>query len=94
MTGAAGSGRWGVIQDQIRSFVMANFYVAESDELRDDESLLDSGVIDSTGVLELIDFVESTYKFRITDAEMTPENLESIDAIAAYVARRSECVGS
>jgi len=77
-----------VIQEQVRTFVTSNFYVADPDTLKDTDSLLDSGVIDSTGVLEVIAFIEDTFGFTVEDAEMLPENLDSIDRIAHFVARK------
>lgn len=77
-----------MIQEQVRTFVTSNFYVADPDTLKDTDSLLDSGVIDSTGVLEVIAFIEDTFGFTVEDAEMLPENLDSIDRIAHFVARK------
>ncbi len=76
------------LRDQIWQFVTKNFYVADASSLSDDASLLDHGIIDSTGVLELIDFVESTYGIKVEDDEMVPENLDSINRITAFVARK------
>ncbi len=76
------------IKDQIRSFVTTNFYVADPNGLAGDTSLLDQGIIDSTGVLEVITFIEETFAIKVNDAEMLPENLDSIDRIAAFVARK------
>ena len=77
------------LQKQIRDFVTSNFYVADPAALEDRTSLLDQGIIDSTGVLEVIVFVESTFGIAIEDSEMLPENLDSIERIAAYVARKT-----
>ena len=79
-----------MIQDQIRAFVTSNFYVADPSTLKDSDSLLDSGVIDSTGVLEIIAFIEEDYAVTVEDAEMLPENLDSIDHIAAFVIRKKQ----
>ena len=76
------------IKQQIREFVMSNFYVPEGDTLTDDASLLDGGIIDSTGVLEVIGFIEDTYEVEVEDEEMIPENLDSIAAISAFVAKK------
>ncbi len=76
------------VKEQAREFVLSNFYVADSDSLRDDASLLDQGIIDSTGVLELIFFIEETFEITVEDNEMLPENLDSIERIAAFVARK------
>lgn len=77
-----------MIQEQVRTFVTSNFYVADPDTLKDTDSLLDSGVIDSTGVLEVIAFIEDTFGFTVEDAEMLPENLDSIDRITHFVVRK------
>jgi len=76
------------LQQQIRDFVTANFYVADPNTLEDRTSLLDQGIIDSTGVLEVIMFIESTFGVTVEDSEMLPENLDSIERIAAFVARK------
>lgn len=73
---------------QIRSFVLANFYVADPAQLADGRSLLEQGIIDSTGVLEIISFVESTFGVAVEDEEMVPANLDSIDGIARFVQRK------
>ena len=76
------------LQQQIRDFVTSNFYVADPKSLEDRTSLLDQGIIDSTGVLEVIMFIESTFGVTVEDSEMLPENLDSIERIAAFVARK------
>lgn len=76
------------LQQQIRDFVTTNFYVPEPKALDDATSLLDHGIIDSTGVLEVIMFIESTFGVTVEDSEMLPENLDSIERIAAFVAKK------
>ncbi|MEY2953939.1 MAG: hypothetical protein RLZZ401_2026 [Pseudomonadota bacterium] len=76
------------ITEQIRSFVTSNFYVADPSALQDSASLLDGGIIDSTGVLEVIGFLEDTFGFTVEDSEMLPDNLDSIERIASFVARK------
>lgn len=75
-------------KDQIRSFLATNFYLADPAALADDTSLLDQGLIDSTGVLEVIEYLEGTFDLTVEDAEMVPENLDSIERIAAFVHRK------
>ena len=75
------------LQQQIRDFVTTNFYVADPKSLEDRTSLLDHGIIDSTGVLEVIMFIETTFGVTVQDSEMLPENLDSIERIAAFVDR-------
>jgi len=76
------------LQQQIRDFVATNFYVADPNSLEDRTSLLDQGIIDSTGVLEVILFIETTFGVTVEDSEMLPENLDSIERIASYVGRK------
>jgi len=76
-------------QEQIRKFIVNNFLFGQEDEgLTNDLSLLQSGVIDSTGVLELVMFVEESYGIKIKDDELLPENLDSINNVAAFVQRK------
>jgi acyl carrier protein len=76
------------ITPQIREFVTSNFYVPNPAELTDDASLLERGIIDSTGVMEVIAFIEDKYAVKVEDEEMVPENLDSIARISAFVARK------
>jgi acyl carrier protein len=74
------------IEQKIREFIADNFLFREDRaSLSDAESLLEAGVIDSTGVLELVAFLESEFGLAISDAEMVPENLDSISRIVGYV---------
>jgi len=57
----------------------------DSDSLKDDSSFLEEGVIDSTGVLELVGFLEENYEIKVEDEELIPENLDSIKNICAYL---------
>ena len=76
------------LKQQIRDFVTSNFYVAEPAALQDQTSLLEHGIIDSTGVLEVIVFLESTFGISVDDSELLPENLDSIERIAAFVEKK------
>ncbi len=84
------------VEEQIRRFVTDNFLFGEDDgSLKDDDSFLEKGIIDSTGVLELIAFVEKTFDVRFDDADLVPDNLDSIANVAGFVARkRGVAVGS
>jgi acyl carrier protein len=77
------------IEQDVRQFITENFPLGGSGlELKGSDSLLEVGVIDSVGVLELIEHLEATYELQIPDADVLPENLDSIDAITQYVSRR------
>ena len=78
------------LRKQLRDFVTSNFYVTDPDALDERASLLEHGVIDSTGVLEVIAFIEETFGISVEDGEMLPENLDSIERIAAFVARKRQ----
>ena len=77
------------IEEDLRRFIEENFLYGEGgDALRADVSLLESGVIDSTGVLELIAHLEAAYGIRVLDDELVPENLDSIRSLASFVERK------
>jgi acyl carrier protein len=79
------------IQDGVRRFITENFPLGGSGfELGGSDSLLEAGVIDSVGVLELIEYLEAGYGIQIPDEDVLPENLDSIEAIARYVSARLE----
>ena len=77
------------IESEIRDFVVMNFLFGKGDHLSDDESLLDNGVIDSTGVLELVSYLQEHFDIRIEDDEIVPANLDSIHNLVDYVGRKS-----
>jgi acyl carrier protein len=76
------------ISEKVRAFITKNFYVADPSTLRDEDSLLDKGIVDSTAVLEVIAFLEGTFEITVQDDEMLPENLDSIARISAFVTRK------
>jgi acyl carrier protein len=76
------------IAENVRRYILENFYVSDPDELSDEVSLLDSGYVDSTGMMEIILFLEREYGIHIEDHETIPQNLESIARIAAFIARK------
>lgn len=74
-------------REAIREFITTNFYVADPAGLDDGDSLLDGGIVDSTGVLEVVAFLEGRFGIRVEDKDIVPENLDSIDALEAFVVR-------
>ena len=77
------------MQQQIRRFILTSFLFTEDEsQLQNDDSLLDRGIMDSTGVLELVAFLESEFGVKVSDEELVPENLDSVTQIAAFVARK------
>ena len=73
---------------RIREFIAENFLFGPVDQVRDDESFLESGILDSTGVLQLVDFLEEAYGFKMENDEVTPDNLDSIAKITTYLERK------
>jgi len=74
--------------EAVREFVVENFLFGDGVNLKDDTSFLESGIIDSTGILELITFLEETYGIQIEDEELVPENMDSLQNVARFVARK------
>lgn len=75
-------------KETVRDFIVENFLFGESDRLKDNTSFLDTAIIDSTGILELIAFLEETFDVRIEDTEMLPENFDSLNNISGYLSKK------
>jgi acyl carrier protein len=73
------------IEATVRDFIRSNFVLAGESALGADDSLIEAGIIDSTGVLELTGFLEETYEFTVEDSELVPENLDTIARIVTFV---------
>ena len=79
-----------VVKDTLREFIFENFLVGlRKNELDDTDSFLEKGIIDSTGVLELVAFVEQTFGFEVEDEELLPDNFDSLNRLQAYIERKS-----
>lgn len=77
------------LEQEVRRFVVENFLFGEDDgSLQLEDSFLDSGVIDSTGVLELVTFLEQQYEIKIDDTELVPDNLDSISRVSSFIRRK------
>jgi acyl carrier protein len=77
------------MQQQIRQFILSSFlFTSDQSVLRNDESLLERGMIDSTGVLELVAFLESQFGVTVSDEELLPDNLDSVNQIESFVKRK------
>ncbi|MBC7226318.1 MAG: acyl carrier protein [Thermoflexales bacterium] len=74
------------IRAQIRRYILENFLFTDDEtRLRDDVSFLEEGIVDSTGVLELVMFVEETFGIEVPDEEILPENFDSVERLTRYV---------
>ncbi len=77
------------VQMKIRDFIIENFLFGDdSQPLPGDLSLMENDLVDSTGILELVSFLEEGFGLKVADADIVPANLDSIDRIAAFVERK------
>lgn len=77
------------ISKRIREFLFLNFLFGyQEDDLDDDASFLEFGLLDSTGILELIAFIEEEFEIDIDDTEIIPENMDSINKVSHFVSKR------
>ena len=72
----------------LRHFIEKNFYI--NDSFGDSDSFFENGIIDSTGVLELVSFIEKKYEIKVEDEEVIPENLDSINSLTDFLKTKSE----
>ena len=80
------------ITASVRHFIQQNFYVNDPAQLGDDVSLVSEGIVDSTGMLEVLGFLEEQFSIKVEDTETVPANLETIGRIAAFVGRKQRAL--
>jgi acyl carrier protein len=92
-----------LIKQELRSFILQNFLFGRDQVLRDDDSFLEKGIIDSTGILELVSYVEERYDITVESDELVPDNLDSVTRLVGFisekldtkaVSRPAECAGT
>jgi len=77
------------LEEQIRDYVLENYlFTDDQSALNSDDSFLEKGILDSTGILEVIYFIEDEFNVKVEDEEMIPENLDSVNRIAAYIGKK------
>jgi acyl carrier protein len=77
------------IEEKIKKFIIQHFVVGEKNpKLENDASFLEKGIVDSTGVLELVGFLEETFKIKVEDEELVPENLDSVNNLVRFVSQK------
>jgi acyl carrier protein len=77
------------VQQTISSFITDNLLLGKKIDVEGTPSFLEAGVIDSTGVLELVQFLEDTWGFAVKDEEMVPENLDSLESLVRFVGKKT-----
>ena len=75
-------------KNKVRTFIVENFLFGDAADLEDKTSLLDKGIIDSTGVLELVGFLSDEFSIIIEDEDLVPDNFDSIEKVADYLKRK------
>lgn len=78
-------------ESKVREFILDNYlYSDNQDDLNNSDSFLDKGIIDSTGILEVILFLEEEFGIKVDDEEMVPENLDSVDNILSFIQKKKK----
>jgi len=78
------------MEERIREFVLKAFPLARKSAVNGNQKWLETGVIDSLGILDLVHFLEQQFSIQVADEELLPENFESLDAVAAFVRKKTE----
>lgn len=73
------------IKAKVKEFITNNFLLGKGAELKEGDSFLDTGIVDSTGVLEIVDFLQDAFEIKVNDDELLPDNLDSVSNIARFV---------
>ena len=77
------------VRNRLRDFVEKNFLLGkDSASLKNDDSFMDTGIVDSTGVLEFVSFLQEIWSIEVTDEELQPENFDSIKNLTAFVLKK------
>ena len=80
------------LKSEIKNFIIENFLYGQNDGFGEDVSFMQKGIIDSTGIVELISFVEEKYGISIADDELIPDNFDSVNKLSAFINRKTEAV--
>lgn len=81
------------IMGKLRNFITENFLSSTGlDAFENNDSFMEKGIIDSTGILELLEFIEEEFHIRVEDEEIIPDNLDSVDKITSFISRKSSPV--
>lgn len=82
------------VKAKLREFIIDNFLFGDDEGLNDQMSFLDSGIVDSTGILEVVNFIYEAFQVTVADEDLIPENLDSIDNIANYLDIKQQAVAN
>jgi acyl carrier protein len=73
------------VEQEIRTFIVDNFLFGDDAGLREESSFLREGIVDSTGIMQLVSFIQESYGIAVEDEELIPENLDSIKRVASFI---------
>lgn len=76
------------VKNKIRTFIVENYLFGDDEGLEEGTSFLDEGIVDSTGILELIEFISEEFSITVEDDELVPENLDSINNVSSFIGRK------
>ena len=83
------------IEEELRNFILENFIIDENpSQLDKNQSFLESGIIDSTGILELVSFIEEHYNITVEDEDLIPDNLDSLHNVVTFINKKLKAVDS
>ena len=82
------------VREEVRHYIVENILFGDGDKLDDQASFQETGIVDSTGFLELIAFIEEKFDMTMTDEELVPENFDSVERIATFVQQKRDGAGA
>jgi acyl carrier protein len=86
----ANTGATNYVEHKVRRYIIDNLLLGNESGLKDNVSLLEAGILDSTGAMELVQFLESNFGIAVEDREISPENLDCVESICAFVQRKQQ----
>ncbi|MBI4845984.1 MAG: acyl carrier protein [Candidatus Omnitrophica bacterium] len=79
------------VKEKVKEFIVNNFLMgAESAQLNDGDSFLEQGILDSTGILELVEFIQDSFAIKVADEELVPDNLDSLNNIDVFIRKKMD----
>lgn len=82
------------LQQEIKNFIVENFLFGEEKGLTENSSFIKEGIVDSTGIMQLVSFIQDQYRIAIEDEELVPENLDSIAKVSAFIESKKKVAGA
>lgn len=90
MSDVNGPERTDEVREKVRKFILEHFPMARQQQPGDSDSLLDSGIVDSLGILEIVNFLSEGFEIEVSDEDLMPENFDSISTLSSFVMRKAD----